>query len=70
MSQITKRTVTVSTVSTAVAIGLAAVVVGRRAKLVKPVVVDANLPYQEIEKANQTRRAADLYTHDDDLGYC
>ncbi|MEM1324867.1 MAG: hypothetical protein AAGI23_02875 [Bacteroidota bacterium] len=70
MSKVTKRTVSVSTVSTAVALGLAAVVVGRRAKVEKPPIADQQLAHQEMKKVDRARLSADLYTHDDDLGYC
>ena len=70
MSKVTKRAMSVSTVSTAVAIGLAAVVVGRRAKVTKPPLADKQLPLQEMTALDHNSLSADLYSHDDHLGYC
>lgn len=65
MKKMTRRTVNVST---AVAIGLAAVAVGRRAKQEKPITFQ--LPYQKVDAQKIAVKQTDLYTHDDDLGYC
>ncbi|MEM0995071.1 MAG: hypothetical protein AAF847_11645 [Bacteroidota bacterium] len=67
MKKVVKRPIVVSTVSTAVALGAAALFVGRRTKQEK-------LPLQATEAATGRPTllspSIDVYGDDSDLGYC
>lgn len=68
MKKVVKRPVVVSTVSTAVALGVAAMFVGRRVKQEPPT---AELhPYPKVEQKTSQIFAKEIYGDDNDLGYC
>ncbi|MEM8527015.1 MAG: hypothetical protein AAGG68_20415 [Bacteroidota bacterium] len=70
MKKVVKRPVVVSTVSTAVAlgVGVAAMFVGRRVKQEPPT---AELhPYPKVEQQTSRIFAKEIYGDDNDLGYC
>jgi len=69
MKKVVKRPVVVSTVSTAVAlgVGVAAMFVGRRVKQEKPISLSN---HQKVEKSISKTFAKEIYGDDNDLGYC
>ncbi|MEL6720315.1 MAG: hypothetical protein AAFO82_12820 [Bacteroidota bacterium] len=67
MKKVVKRPVVVSTVSTAVALGVAAMFVGRRVKQ-EPPTTDSSYP--KVERKTSQTFAKEIYGDDNDLGYC
>lgn len=68
MKKVVNRPVVVSTVSTAVVLGVAAMFVGRRVKQEPPT---AELhPYPKVEQKVSQTFAKEIYGDDNDLGYC
>ena len=68
MKKVVKRPVVVSTVSTAVALGVAAMFVGRRVKQEPP--TTELQPYPKVEQKTSLTFAKEIYGDDNDLGYC
>ena len=67
MKKVVKRPIVVSTVSTAVALGAAALFVGRRVKQENPPLQPAET---SIKEPTLLSKNIDIYGDDRDLGYC
>ncbi|MEM9888719.1 MAG: hypothetical protein AAF849_22680 [Bacteroidota bacterium] len=67
MKKVVKRPIVLSTVSTAVALGAAALFVGRRNKQEKPM---RQITQTSVESPVLLSSKIDIYGDDSDLGYC